>query len=227
MTPAVSRRVLGEYVNLAPDDERYNLILSMMAESATQLAENYLGQRLEKVPRVEFFPSQASDSTMGLGDTQTLWVDAFPIDPVGFTLSYSATLKWDFAIPLIEGMEFLIEAQKGLVHIYPNLLKYALVDHPQGFRLTHSSGYEIVEAAGWAYMKTPTPITTAVALQAAFFFSSYSRGSMGLDTAGGDKSTGGKSKPAKMDLDALGLIPEARTILRSLRRPLRQLGDRR
>lgn len=228
----VSKAMLVKFVNLRDDDDRYDSVLNNFAVMASELIEDYLGRSLEQLVRTEFKESYASYP----GDTmaQLLWLDAYPVDTsLEPTVKYSNSLDHDGPAgrTLLNGKDFLVDPTKGIVRVFDVSLATALPlsggssfqSHPVGFKVIYKAGFPPITGTGWTYLDVPMGLATATAMQAAFYFHAHTRGSLGLDTAGGDSSNASKSKPGKTS-EGENLIPEVRTALRPYLRKGSQLG---
>lgn len=211
MTVALtSKAAVLRYVNLSEDDDRFDSVLLDFATMASELIESYLGRDLQAVERQEFRESQLSQQGEAL--PQILWMGAYPIQSTPApSVLYSPQMGHDAANPLVENRDFVVDYAKGLVKIVPNTGTY--IDHPFGFKITYTGGYPLVSGSGWDYLDVPLGLATAAALQTAFFFNSHTRGSLGLDTVGGDNAGSQKTKGGKV-AEGEFLIPEVRSALR-------------
>lgn len=212
-----SREVLGQFINLREDDDRYDQLLEYFVIQASELIEEYLGRGLEKKERTEFH--QSKDSQPGDPIPQHLWLDSFPLDlDEQFTVQYSNELNWDTQINLASDKYCQVDPDKGIVRIFTPLRSSinpeVFTDHMMGFKITYTGGYPVTNATGaWIRLNVPSGLSTAAAMQAAFLFNSHSRGSIGLGTTGGDQSGAAKTKPTSSE-ERQALIPEVRTALR-------------
>lgn len=216
MVPIVSKKVLIQFVNLAEDDDRYDKVLEMLSGVTSKMVEDFLGRKLELVQRVEYARSYRADATTPRGDDQLIVLSATPVDPnANLDVRYSATLQWDLSPPMVEGKDFVVDRELGEIRVFPantsSFIGKVIEPHPIGFRVTHTSGYKKV-AAKWAYLEVPSEVMTATALQVAFFFNAHTRGSIGLETSGGDSSSSKKDQ-LSADLDKVKLLPEVRAML--------------
>ena len=112
----------------------------------------------------------------------------------------------------------MLDSSKGILRIYETDKPFR--DSPAGFRVSYTGGYKVVDAK-WAYLDVPTALATATAMQAAYFFNANSKGSLGLETVGGDDP---QSSKAAVKGDKEALIPEARSALRPFVRQGSLLG---
>lgn len=217
MVPIVSKKVLVQFVNLSEDDDRYDKLLEMLTGVTSKMVEEFLGRSLEFTERVEYHRSYQADSTTPKGDDQLILLKAFPVDAESvLDVRYSATLQWDQTPPLLEGKDFIVDRELGEIRVFPANNQAVFISrnveaHPMGFRVKHFSGYKKV-VSKWSYLDVPSEMMTAAAMQVSFFFNSHTRGSVGLETSGGDNPNAKKDKLTDSP-DKLRLLPEVRAML--------------
>lgn len=224
----VSKRALAPHVNVNEDDGRFDKVLHSLAVTASSMIEEYLGRTLDAENRTEYLRSYAYGNphaqflTRSSGDVQTLWLEKYPISKtIPIQIIHSWNRDWSTATPLVEGIDYEVLHDKGVVRVFE--VDKPFWDSPAGFRVTYRGGYEPTPT-GWGSLDVPVALATACAIQTAFMFSSYTRGSMGLDTAGSDDP---KSSKATKISDREALIAEVRGALKAFVRKAGSLGKMR
>lgn len=230
----ISRAKLLPFLsNLSEDDDRYDAVLESFVITSSELISEYIGRNLDEVERIEYKPSQELFTTPRSDIApQMLWMQGFPINQdAEIEVKYSMTREWDTEDSLVMGKDYWVDYEQGVIRVYspvgevaglpfPAGTGYVYYDDPMGFRVKYTGGYPIKGKSAespWPYLVTPAGLSTAAALQTAFYFTSFVRGSMGLTTAGGDASGSQKASPSKPD-DRSSLISEVRTMLRAYTR---------
>lgn len=229
MTPIVSKKVLVQFVNIQEDDDRFDKVLEMLAGVVSGMVQDFLGRKLEAVTRVEYARSYSSDSSTNPGDDQLILLNSYPIGSTpALVLKYSDSLSWDTSAPLVEGVDYMVDSEAGLIRVFPasgkGFSSRVFKNHPMGFQVTHKSGYDLVTAK-WPYLNVPQDMMTAAALQTAFYFHAHTHGSLGFDNAGGD-SKESSSKSKLDDPQRTNLLPEVRAMLTQFKKTPGMIGVR-
>lgn len=211
MVALVSRASLMSFVNLDPEDHRYDAVLKPLVEGVTDSIEEYLNRSLEWSEQVDYFPSDVVHSvTAGVGSIR-YDLRRFPVSSEEpFDIRYSPSSEWDSSPSLSSPYSYILDPLKGSIRL---LLRPSVtyVDNVLGYRATYVGGYDIKRDSFWNYLLVPAAISTAAAIQTSIIFTSLARGSLGLQTAGGDNPSSLKST---YTIATYELAPEVRMYLR-------------
>lgn len=221
MTALVSRDVLLGFVNVLSTDTRYDVLLQALVEGLTSPIEDYIGRKLELTEVTEYFPSNEAHNETSIYEQQIFFLKRLPVDEdETVTIQYSDTNKWGESDALVEGTDFLLDREDGVLRIFvpprvnytpPTISTSRYTTHPAGFRVIYSGGYRRKSSTPWSYLDVPKAIETAAAIQASIVFNSTTRGSLGLETVGGDNSDAMKKEFREKRVE---LSPEVRMYLR-------------
>jgi len=204
MISLVSKNKLKRYLNIVEDDTRYDEIIKDLSVSITPLFEHYLNRELTKASVTEYFKSQNGIGTM-------CWLRRYPIDDTEtITITQSDTYTWEEETDI--SSESLITHDTGIIRIFGE----EYTDNPIGIKIQYTGGYDEV-AERWSYLNVPEAISTAAALQTAYIFETYTKGSLGIMTNHGDDIKATKSQNYLNDQETT-LIPEVITFLRPFKR---------
>lgn len=208
-TSIVSKKVLATFVNVVEGDDRYDKLLELFAVTASEMVQDYLRRRLEEESIVQYVRSFDFSPSRMEPDVQIIFLNKFPVATTPApVIRYSALRKWDEAEPLVEGVDYSIDYEMGIVTIYEADKEFK--NNPSGFRVSFTGGYKKIDSK-WDYLDAPIGMMTATAMQASYFFEAKTKGSLGLGTAGGDNPQAAK---ATVRGDKEALIPEARSALK-------------
>jgi len=214
MVALASKNQFKRFLNLHDDDDRYDEIVQNLANSVTPLVEFYLDRTLEKKETVEYLPSRYTEANSGT--PIFLWVKRYPIDNnLSWSITYCNTYAKNLEIDVTD--KVFLNAEEGLFKVFADDITYQ--DYNVGLKVTYTGGYDLVDNR-WPYLDVPIAIATASAMQTAFLFDVYTKGSLGMATTSGDPLATKKVLRSQFD-NATTLIPEAVTLLR----PYRRKGD--
>lgn len=214
MVALASKNQLKLFLNLHDDDDRYDEVVQNLANSVTPLIEFYLGRKLEKKASVEYFPSHYTEENSS--SPIFVWVKRYPIDEeLSWAVTYCETYNRELESDVTD--KVFLDAEDGLIKVFAG--EFAYQDNNIGLKVTYTGGYTLIDAR-WPYLDVPIAIATAAAMQTAFLFDVYTKGSLGMATISGDPLATQKILRSQFD-SATILIPEAVTLLR----PYRRNGD--
>jgi len=208
MTPLVSKKVLLRYTQIQPGDTRFDDVLESLVESVSEVVQLYLGACLERSALVELLPSRQVPE----GSFLYVWLKAAPVV--------------DDQIPLVVSYRDSVGGYQRLEERYYTVLKQEAVvvlqafggfsENPVGLKVEYFGGYPSTVGMKWNYLEVPTAIATATAIQTAYLFNLYSRGSFGIETVTGDDAKA--KKTVSIRSGEVSLIPECQALLNLFRR---------
>lgn len=203
MTPLVAKKVQMRFANLNEADNRWDDLLLRFARMVSDLVQVYLAAGLEEGEKTDVMHLLAMESE----EIRPYYLTSPVVDSSKPYHVYWRSVRGPWIE--IEPTEYERDDTTGTLYLYGN---EAFSENIRGLKVQYTGGFKKVNAVvGWDYLEVPEPISTAAAIQAAYFLTLFQRNGFGIKTITTDDTK--VVKDSYGDDSSYVLIDEVRRIL--------------